>query len=289
MKWSNGQFRETIPKDCADSTKERLTWPFINSRLMEEDIDLITGLLDGFGVLSLDEDFISCFRRGGFSAVNEDFPGAITLDGSAASNLRDLEYKLCQYRQSENESNLWTSLRSRGVFPVFIATLAFSLLSKETDLYCFGLTLYSVLLGMEPSSTIWNLVLFHPILSALISAQQLLDQGGTLDDANKETLDQAGVLLANLAVACTQEFLEMIDRDVLIAVAEICVKLTTGLRPEFENFNVSLADASAVCIGRIAETQLGLLLPFSCQRYFSNLPQIQLVSQSNWNGYEIAC
>jgi hypothetical protein len=60
-------------------------------------------------------------------------------------------------------------------------------------------------------------------------AQQLLDGGGTLNDATKETFDQTDVLFANLAAVCTQEFLEMIDRDVLIAVAEISMKLTTAV------------------------------------------------------------
>jgi hypothetical protein len=164
-----------------------------------------------------------------FLAVSEEFPGVIILDYDDVSNLRNLEYKLYQYRQFENESNFWVSLRSRGVSPVTIAALAFNLLSKETELYRFGLTLYSVLFGMEPSSIVWNLVLFSLILSVLISTQKLLEGGGTLNDATKETFDQAGVLFANLTVACTQEFLEMIDRDILIAVIEISAKLTTAV------------------------------------------------------------
>jgi hypothetical protein len=184
------------------------------------------------------------------------------MDERSATNLHTFEIKPCEYRQSNKESDFWTKLRFKGVAPVFIAALVFGLLSKESELNSFGLTLYSVLLGMEPSSTIWNHVLFHPILSMLISAQQLLEGSGSLNDMTKETLDQVVGLLAHLVVAGTEQFLEMIGRDAVITMGEICAKLTTGTRPEFDSDNASLADASVVFIGRIAETKLELVLPF---------------------------
>jgi hypothetical protein len=225
---------------------------FINSRLfpsrtvyqklimVEQDADHISTILDGFGVLSLDDDFISCFRRGNFVAVKEKFPQALTFDEKSDANLICLENILQKHRNTEHEANLWVDLRTKQISPIFIATLAFGLLATESAIYHHGLILYAILLGMEPSTTIWNPVLFHPILAHLITAQQLLENGGQLDGGTKATLELAHSLLGHVSSAFAPRLSEMLDRDVLIAFIEITVKLATGMRAEFDTFEFSL-------------------------------------------------
>jgi hypothetical protein len=230
--------------------------------MSRDDANLVWAILDGFGVLFLEEEFISCFRRGDFGAVKKDFPNALAVDAESGTRLDDLEAILKKHRGTEGEASFWADLRTKQVSPVFLATLAFGLLAKESDFYNHGLILYTILLGMEPATTVWNPVLFHPILAHLIRAQQILEAGGQLNASTKDTLELAHILLVDILFAFTQRLAELIDREVLVAFAEITVKLTTGMRVEFDSINTAIGDSAAQILGQLAESHLEFLLPF---------------------------
>jgi condensin-2 complex subunit D3 len=220
----------------------------------------IAGLLEGFGALTLDDDFLSCFHRGDFASATEDFPQAILLDETSPAGLTALAGELRAVRQTDNESGMWASLRGRGVSPVAAAALAFGLVAAGPGPSSHGLIIYSILLGMEPSGAIWSPAIFNHIFSALIAAQQILD--GQPADPDREPLDFAATLIADLAAAVCPPFFATIGRDTTIALAEISVRLTTGIRPEFETVNTQIAEVAAAVIAKIADAQLPILLPF---------------------------
>jgi condensin-2 complex subunit D3 len=220
----------------------------------------VTALLDGFGALTLDDDFLSCFHKGDFTLAAEDFPQVLLLDETSAAGLAALARELRTMRQTKNESVLWESLRAQAVSPVAAAALAFGLVAAGSGLSSHGLIIYSILIGMEPLGAVWSPPLFNHILSALIAAQQILD--GQPSDLDREPLDLAATLLTNLAAAACQPLFATMGKDATIALAEISVRLTTGIRPEFETVNTQIAEAAAAVIAKIAESQLPILLPF---------------------------
>jgi hypothetical protein len=230
--------------------------------LVGEDAQRVLSIVDDFGVLSLDEDFIACFRRGDFSAVREDFPQALRFDDESTTRLLALEETLQRYRNVESEPDFWADLRAKQFSPVLIATLAFALLARESETYNHGLVLYATLIGMEPATTIWNPVLFHHIIAHFISAQQILEKGGHLTSETRETFELARALLGHVSVAFSRGFAQMLEQELIVAFGEITMKLATGMRAEFEAFNHAIGEAALRVLGQIAETHLKYLLQF---------------------------
>jgi condensin-2 complex subunit D3 len=230
--------------------------------MCSEDAEEISLLLNQLGILSLDDEFIFCFRRGDFGAIKEDFPETLAIDDFSHPILTTLEDLLIKHRATKQELHLWTALQAFQCSGVSLSMLAFALLSKESSLYNHGLILYAILLGMDSASEVWNPVLFHTILAHLITAHQLLDGGGQLTGESKETLTVTISLLSHIGVAVELQLLNRLEFEVLVAFIEITVRLTTGMKAEFEVFNSAIGDAAGEVLVLMSGTHVQFMLPF---------------------------
>lgn len=257
---------------------------------MNKDVEDVFSIIDEFGVMNIDDSQFNSMKRGDIQALGEEFSNMIVLDESSDQKLIQLETILNRYackndkskkknnNQSQNGNNIdeinsenglnsndesifWSMLCEKEIPPIMIEALCFMLLGKESSVYNHGIILYSILLRMEPASSIWNPNLFKPILSVLITAQQIIESGEKLNDQTKSQLDLTQILLTNLTAAIsTRNFLNMIGFEVLLALDEITVKLITGSRVEFDKYNESISNLSIKFLQTIAESKSTSLL-----------------------------
>ncbi|OHS97391.1 hypothetical protein TRFO_36397 [Tritrichomonas foetus] len=232
---------------------------------MENDAEEVVSIVDSFGLMNIDEEKISSIKRGDFSSLDEEFSDLLIVDNNSEQKLHSLEDILMKYVNKEDESEFWSCLREKELSPLLLEVLCFLLLEKESSIYNHGVIIYSILLSMEPSSRIWNPTIFKPILSSLISTQQILETGAQLSPQIKAQIELSQILLSNLTNWVNEAFMNMIGFEVLLAINEIVTKLIVGFRPEFDKYNEILSNLAIKFLTKIASTQLEYLLPFIIQ------------------------
>ena len=229
--------------------------------MLGEDVETISSLLEGFGLLQLDSDFITAIRRGDLDAVANEYGDSFRIDTSCKGSLVDLENRLRHYRQTDSEHLFWAALRDKDISPFAIEAICVVLFSKESELFNHGLVIYTILIGMSCSAQVWNPTLFGPVLSALISAQQILENGADAGDA-QQSLELCQTILKELEVAFTENFAGMLSQEVLVAVCEIVSKLMTGFRPELDDWNIRIGQMAMKVGGKILQFKKQYILPF---------------------------
>ena len=226
---------------------------------MDHDADILTNFLEEFGVLNEGDEIVRMLNRG---EISEDF-GSININPNKENNAKisTIQKILIKYSNSDNESVFWSLLRDKEIPPTYFEVLSFYLVSHES-FFEYGVSLYSILLGMEPATSLWNPTLFSPILKTLITSQQTLENGSKLTPQVKEQLKLTEDILKYLSKAFTENFSNMIGYEVLIALCEISIKLMVIFRVEFDSFNMTISKEAKKLALKIADSHLDLLLPF---------------------------
>ena len=230
--------------------------------MLGEDAETISSLLEGFGLLNLDCDFITSIRRGDMDAVNNEYGDNFKIDVGCEGSLKDLEKRLRHYRQNDAEHLFWAALRERDISPFAIEAICVVLFSKESELFNHGLIIYTILLGMSCASQVWNPILFGPVLSALISAQQILENGPQSAEDADQALELCKTILKELTIAFTENFAGMISQEVLVAICEITAKLMTGFRADLDSWNTRICEAAMSVGEKILQYKKQYFLPF---------------------------
>ena len=229
---------------------------------VEKNADYLYNILASFNLLNVTYDTLCNLKLGDFAFIKDDLPEPPLFDNDNVSILKKLIKTLIEISQSKNQTEIWDSFRLKEVSPSLFEALCFLLLSKDNGLFQYGAKIYTILLGLEIRSTIWNPNLFNSVLSLLISAQQILENGSNLSDETKSQLENGFEILNILNKSISDSLINLLGPEVLIALMEITVKLCTGIRPELEKYNQDFLKCSLDLLKKIPNDNLDYLLPF---------------------------
>lgn len=224
---------------------------------MDNDTNLLVDILDECGIISTGDGLIRSLNCG---EVSEDY-GSITIPETGyEGKLKKIEEILLKYVGKEQESIFWIALLNKEIPPTFIELLCLYLVSKD-PLFQYGVEIYSILLCSEQCNKVWSPILFAPILKTLITAQQLIENGGKLNEQTKSQLNLAVYVMSKLSHV-SESFANLIGSEILAALCELIMKLVFGNRVEFDSFNTIFSKECLNTAKIIAKTNLDNLLPY---------------------------
>ena len=227
-----------------------------------ESADEVLEILQSFGVTELDSDVILSMKQGKvieFAEAVQDLPKITTQN---ISQIQKITKILREWKRRSTQADFWAALRENSVQSDRLECMSLITLQAGDEFVFDGVSLYLTLLGMEPALSIWNPLLFQPVLSILLSAAQVLEDGGQIKDETEEKLKKANMILPMVQQLISKSFINMIGLDTYIALAEVTTKLASGFRPEYDKYNSNIQSIAFTMLHGMIENQNDVILQF---------------------------
>lgn len=194
----------------------------MSSSVIEETISILTQLQ----VFEYNDDIIeTVMHSSSIEDAGEEIINLIEQASSQPKTLKRLINYMVDIRDSDYQGKFWDELSEQEKSPGIFQVLICGLVSAKGKTKRSGALLYSVLLGTQPISLLWNPILFNQILSIMVKTSQEIENVKKFDKNNKKDFKLALFILQNLSKALNKQFDRLAGQEIIFALIELAYKL----------------------------------------------------------------